>query len=168
MRWLTLLLLLTLAGCGFHLRGTWPHATLQEPALVKVSGASPYRALVRELNEALALAGLQNPEAAAGRHLTLEILDEQHVRRVAARARNLDVAEYELHSRVSYMIMQQDTILLAPSDVQAERTWQFDRLALAGNSEQEDRLRAEMQNELAAGILGRVRALLNRRGDSDQ
>ena len=161
MRWLTLLLVLTVAGCGFHLRGAWQGAAPARPALVTVFGDNRYGELIRELDEALRLAGLQDDEAVAARQLSLEVLDEQHTRRIASRSGNLQAAEHELRSSVSYLITRGDQLLLAPVHVEVERVYEFDSLALTGNSEQEEQLRSEMLRELAGRILRRTRALLD-------
>ena len=174
MRWLTVLLalvalvVLALPACGFHLRGALPGAGSQVPALVLVSGDNPYGDLIRELNRVLELAGLQEEQAAGGRRLTLEVLDEQHSRRVVSRSVNLGVAEHELRASVSYLVVRGEEMLLAPVRAEVERVYQFDPAVLAGNSEQEDRLRAEMRGELAGVILLRISALLRQLGDAGE
>jgi len=145
-----LLATLTVASCGFQLRGSAEvPESMRELELVMPSGRGE---LGIELRRTLRVSGI---DVVAGAPQTLEILKEKQGRRTASLTEDIKVDEYELRTEVSYQVTQGDALLIPPTMARAARVYSYDRNAITAESVQEALLRREMQQDIARQILQR-------------
>jgi LPS-assembly lipoprotein len=164
-RWLVLsLLLVVLAGCGFHLRGA---VTL--PAAMKhtrISG-SENTPLYYELESALLAAGAEVVEDEETATSTLIIHKERTGRRVLSVDSKGRASEYELSLRVEFSLVERDGRVIADSEtLELLRDYSFDPGNVLGSGGQEAMLRSEMHRYAARQILRRLQSLARQSGQA--
>ncbi|MFC6670079.1 LPS assembly lipoprotein LptE [Marinobacterium aestuariivivens] len=153
LRYLLLVLVALLAGCGFQLRGAaGVPESLRELELVMPAGRSVLRT---ELGRTLRSSGIELVDSAAQR---LEILEEKQGRRTATLTGDIKADEYELRTEVHFQVSRGDQLLIPPSVARTERVYTHDASALTAKNEQEALLRREMQQDIARQILRRYLA----------
>ena len=142
-------LLASLAGCGFQLRGT----DLAELGSVQLSGVSgdARRALV----DAFAGQGI-TVESAASEGIRVRVEDQRSIRRPVATSASIDAAQYELRIELDYHISKGSTVIAPLTTIAAERIYAVDSLNLSGSYEEQQLLLAEMQTDLAGQIIQRI------------
>lgn len=154
---------LTLAACGFHLRGspelTGDNRTLPpEMAVTVIDAPSQTSELVRQLKRALRSSGVviaeeDLPQAA------LLALQEDLDRRVLSVDSEGRAVEYELYYTVEFQVSRSDIEWEIPSQsITLTRDYFFDRLDALAAQRQEALLKQDMQRELARLVLDRIRA----------
>lgn len=145
------LLLLSLSGCGFHLRGTVDYPPAMKTTYIEGSLTS---VMVRDLRLSLEASGARVVNSADAAGATLHILSETFDRRVLSVQSNAQVSEYELIYRVQYSVTRADGAqLLAPQDIQVSRDYRYDPNQVLGSTSEESLLREEMQRDAAQLIL---------------
>lgn len=115
-RLVCLLLLSSIAGCGFHLRGTMPDSRLTfESVYVDAASGTP---LGRELRSAVRSGGTAltvDPKAAA---VTLRILNEAREKKILTLNAQGQVREFSLTYRVSFEVAgSEGKKLLPPQEI---------------------------------------------------
>ncbi len=153
--WL-LVLILALAGCGFHLRGE-----VKLPANIStVRIEAPNRLLQDELSIYLKAGGAHVTTRAEPADATLALSGEDFQRRVLSVDPNTGKArEYELAYTVSVSMTRADgSVLLAPQQVRLVRDYVYDQDAVLGKSREEDVLRDEMRRDAVQQVLRRMAA----------
>lgn len=152
---LTAVLVLALAGCGFHLR---KEATLPaDMQRIHVVGIDPNSALGRDLDKALPRAGATVVDA---------VSDGVAVMRFTANAFSTDVLsisgtaranEYSLRYHVEFLIEDAAGKALLPKQaIELSRDFTFDATQALGVAAQTDVLTKELQREMVQAILRRV------------
>lgn len=151
---------LSLASCGFHLRG----AVELPPPLARTyivgAGNSP---LYYELESALLAAGgevVDRPEAATA---TLTIHGERYGRRVLSVDSAGRASEYELSLHITYSVRSPDGKILAePEEVSQLRDYRFDPDNVLASGDQEEILQTEMRRYTVRQILRRLQSTIAR------
>jgi LPS-assembly lipoprotein len=157
LRLCALLLPLTLAACGFALRGeaTLP-AGLARATLEPSDAFSP---MVRDLEAALRRAGFERlPTGTAGAaRIRIPVEDlRTEVLTVGGTAR---VAEYVVRYRVEVEALAADgTVLLPRATIELEREFSFDETQALGAQAEQDLIRRELQREMVLQVLRRIEA----------
>ncbi len=148
--WLTLTLVMILAGCGFQLRGS---AALP-PELDAVNlGIPDNHPLARELSTLLSASGRQ---VVAPDKATAQLQFEQNdllrdVQSVGATAR---VREFALRYNVAFRVVSADGREIQPlTSLEIYRDYTFDQGQVLGAASEEEFLRDEMTREMANRIL---------------
>lgn len=159
-----LLLALSLAGCGYHLRGPGrlPAAMLR----TRIAAPNPYGTLATGLREALQSAGATMVgNGAAGRDVAvLHILQDAVDQRVVAVNQAGKAIEYELRLRVSFSVHAGGRTVLPRQDLQLTRDYPFDPAQALGNqAEAEDAVDA-MRREMVDLIMLRLNAAATKGG----
>ena len=120
---LTVLLLLLLSGCGFHLQ-----SALTTPAVMErtyLATENTHSQFYRELRSRLRAAGVILVESPAEATATLLILvDETDQRVLSVSARNVPT-EYEVYYSVEYELFSGETSLLAPQMLTLTRDYTY-------------------------------------------
>lgn len=152
---LTLCLVVTLAGCGFQMRGSYQ----LPPQLQQASIAAPqFSEIADQLRERFTLAGVELVDAQAN-VTAIEIVRDSLTRRTLSLSASGQVAEYELIYTVDYLLRAPNK---AAKSLQVEvfRDYQDDpNFALAKTREREV-LVAEMREQAAQRVLRQVIAQL--------
>jgi|GEM_PF-2277040 len=150
------LFVLSLAACGFHLRGTGHMATQMAPITVMDSSN---RDTDRVLREALSrIDALADDEARSTGRIALQ--REQLRRRPLATAGQGAATQYELRLELTYEFQgAKEGSEVNTRSVFAERNYEFDVSNLAANSQEEELLTSEMLRELVGQIVRQLAAM---------
>lgn len=140
--------IISVGGCGFHLRGT-----VQVPPELKtiqLQSPNPNSSLTKMLISYLQDADVSITESAPVRLILSGEKEEKKTASYTARAKT---AEYELVQSVTFEVTSQSGgSLVTPQTLSVRRTYNYNDRKIVGMSEEEDMLRKEMNSELAAGI----------------
>ncbi|WP_299195154.1 LPS assembly lipoprotein LptE [uncultured Amphritea sp.] len=140
---------LMLSACGFQLRGS---ADIAEP-LRQLTLVTPERSrsqLEPVLRRQLEANGIA---VNTGSGYRLKIISESRSRREATLGANADIDEYELTTKVKFMVQDPQGNPLLERDILAERTYDYDANKETASSAQEAQLYIEMDQQLAIQIM---------------
>jgi LPS-assembly lipoprotein len=153
---LTLLSVISLAGCGFQLRGSYQ----LPPQLQQASISAPqFSEVAEQVRERFTLAGVEVLESSSSAHTHVEILRDSLTRRTLSLSASGQVAEYELIYTVDYQLRAPEQ-RAQTLQVEVFRDYQDDpNFALAKTREREV-LVAEMREQAAQQLLRQVIAQL--------
>lgn len=150
------LLLLTLAGCGFHLRGS----DLQDVRFgfkslyLKTQGETPF---VIELRRTLGKNKMEPVATADQAELILEIVSEKTTKQILSLSGSGRVREYQLGYRVSIRAYDQQRVeWLSPSDVQLTRVLSYDDAVILAKEQEEAQLYKDMRADAVAQTVRRL------------
>ncbi len=149
---LTLLLLLVLTACGFHLRG----AVQLSPALAEMTlrDARPATDVAPELRRALKSEGIRLSDSAS---LVLQVKAERYGKRVLSVNSSGGAQEYGLSYSVSFSLTgEAGAPWLAEQTVTVTRDLRFDANAVLGTGNEETQLKTEMRRDAVLQILRRL------------
>lgn len=149
-------LLLTLAACGFQLRGSYNMpALVQHLGIVTPSGST----LGRELELALQTTGVDT----TGGDLKLVVVREQLNKQMATVDSRAKAAEYTLVYEVEYQLRHASgRPAEAVRNLLLRRSYQYDTTSIVGKSTEEDMLIQELHRDAVQQI---VRQLSTTRAD---
>lgn len=149
---LTLILLLSLTACGFHLRGSVQlPPELGELTLVD---AKPATDVAPELRRALQGQGVRLMEAAP---LRLQLAAEHYGKRVLSVDAAGRAQEYGLSYMVRFSLLAADGVAWLPEEtVTLTRDLRFDAAAVLATGNEEAQLKGEMRRDAVLQILRRL------------
>ena len=151
------MLVVALAGCGWHLRGSAPGAASLDGTRVVVDTRVGEGQLVREVRRALRAAGADVRDGGGGPRLVLEDETTDRQRLVVGSQDAPD--EYELRYRVRWSIRDADGDTVAgPDTFEQLRTYRRDRGQVLGGESREDALLQELRRDIAFLLTERVQA----------
>lgn len=151
-------LLVSLASCGFHLRGTEGADLPLQLKVLRVTMGGSYPVLQVELRNALhTQGGVQLVDDATAAVPVLRLSDEVFENHVLAINVAGTVSDYLLNYRVSFTVTGADGKVLVPTEiVRLQREYTFDRLNVLAKEKETDFLRLEMQRDAVQQILRRL------------
>ena len=154
-----ILLVLSMTGCGFHLRnfdssndGVLPFSTIS----IQGSGGSA-DAIRHKLTMLSNLKQLANAEQA---QVSITLSDEKIQQKILAVNRNGRVSDYRLYLHVTYSITYQGKTLLAEGKLQIFRDYSYNDNVILGKQAEKDMLIQDMYHDAATQILRRATALV--------
>ena len=154
------LLSLTIAACGFHLRGQ-ENFTLPFQA-VYVDGDNN-SALVIQLKRAIQSAGASLAEKSGDAQAVLQILPEGREKIVQSLSGAGKVSEYRLRLRVSFRLSDDKQKELIPlTEIELNRNFAYDDSQILAKESEENLLYRDMQTDAAQQIMRRVSAAGNK------
>ncbi|MEH6575886.1 MAG: LPS assembly lipoprotein LptE [Amphritea sp.] len=141
-----------LTACGFQLRGL-----VEIPqALQQLAITTPEKKrseIAKPLKRHLQANGVEIVPSTAANY-QLEILEESHTRRAATLSASADIDEYELTSKVVFLVRNRaGDIIINDQPVSVERTYDYDADNQTASNSQEALLRNEMYQQLASQIV---------------
>lgn len=152
------LLLLAIAGCGFHLRGT---ADL--PASLKtmyIQGADIQQDFGLALKRALTANGVTVLTDYQQGSAVLTVLENKTERRVLSVGADAKVSEYGLHGTVRFKVSDdKGQLILDEQSVEAQRDYQFNQDQVLASGNEERTLREQLNQQLAQSVLRRLSVL---------
>lgn len=155
-KWLTIVLCLLLAGCGFQLR-----RELQLPANLQglqVQTPDRYGLLQRDLERALQRAGAVPAADSKAQLRVPTAVIEQRPLSIGGTGR---VQEYVIEYRAEFELIDAAGVTLIPLQmITLERDYSFDTAQSLGSPAEEAILRQELESAMAEAILRRVDAVL--------
>jgi len=151
-------LLLTLVGCGFQLRG---EADLSNNIkTMRIEGISINQTLGLKLKRALVSNGVVIVDNAATSSSILKVLDHEFERRVLSVGSNAKVSEYELYSEIVFEVIDaQGNVIAERQSVQAQRDYQFNENEVLGRESEESFLREQLDQQLVQSLIRRLSAI---------
>lgn len=143
-------ILLLVAGCGFHLR-TWDLTASFES--VHVSGDSSVT-LTRDLERALGRAGVEVVSDKSAADVVVRLSSERESRRSVSFTGQARAAEYEMTLSLAFGAEDADGNVLIPSRaMRAERTYRLDQDNIVGSAEEQTLVVREMRADLVQRII---------------
>ncbi len=153
------LALVSVAGCGFQLRGAI--ALPPELERLHLAGEALSPEFRDELRSALRGAGVAISDELAPGIPVLRVLAINSDRRVLSVASTGKVQEYELRYEVRFSVQRADGApVLEPQTVQQTRDFRFEQTEVLGKSEEQDQLLAEMRRDVVGLMLSRLSSQL--------
>jgi LPS-assembly lipoprotein len=149
-------LLLTLAACGFHLRGS----DLSDVRFgfksiyLKTQGETPF---VADLRRALARNRMEPVASAAEAELVLEVISEQTTKQILSLSGSGRVREYQLDYRVTLRAYDAQQVEWLPADdVQLSRVLTYDDAEILAKEQEEAQLYKDMRADAVGQTLRRL------------
>jgi LPS-assembly lipoprotein len=151
------LLLLAVAGCGFHLQGHTPLPDTVKTAYLQATDQQTD--FFQDLRKALLTSGARPaPDKRAASSVVYIIKDEVVRRTLSVSALN-QPNEYEVTYNVRFSVSAGDKELLAPQDISATRSYSFDETRLLAKEHEEAILRQAMAHDLAYRVIRQLSSL---------
>ncbi|HGX91900.1 MAG TPA: hypothetical protein ENK35_01140 [Candidatus Tenderia sp.] len=148
------LVLMSLNGCGWRLRGAVDVEMAAPPAMqVRFQQASAD--LKRELNQKLASAGVDLNDSA---DLVLMIHSEKQGRRVLSVGSSGKVSEYDLQYELLFSLRNGGQQLISNERISQQRDYQFDDASVLAKGEEEKRLFEFMRRMAVQKLLRRLQS----------
>lgn len=162
-RFATLILVLALSACGFHLRGAMALPYNLDP--VKVVSTDRYSPLALTLAEALTRAGATPATADTENPAVLELLAERWGDTPVSVDERGRAQEFSLRYAVVFELRNGDGTLLVPrQNIELSRDYISVPEASIGTEGERDILVREMRREMAASVLRRIDAAASEGG----
>mgnify|MGYP000140750892 CR=1 FL=1 len=151
-------LLLTLASCGFQLRGS---ATLPDSLkTMYVQGINLQQDLGLDLKRGLTRNDVHVLESYQEGSAVLTILENKVERRVLSVGSNAKVSEYSLHGTVSFKVIDGDGRVMSDiQKVEAQRDYRFNQEQVLASDQEEVLLRKELNQQLVQSVLRQLSVL---------
>jgi LPS-assembly lipoprotein len=155
---LAVLATILLAGCGFHLRGSFELPPAM--AVTQVKG-DEFSVLVRELRSQLRSRGARVVDEPDEATAVLEVLRINESRRtLSVSGATGKVSQYEVRVAAEYTLRNAEGgMLVEPHTASLVRSYDFDSDDVLGKDREESLLKRQMQEDLATSILQRLSRL---------
>lgn len=154
LRFALLLCLLSLAACGFHLRGAadvpFKSIHIQGNTLI----------ISKDLKKSLENNEVKILETGEGADLQLELIGEESEKRIMSLSGKGVVREYELYYRVHYRTRLANAEIWTPvQTVESRRDFSYNDSQLLAKQGEEKRLNENMQKDVLSALMRRLSAL---------
>ncbi|HUL13002.1 MAG TPA: LPS assembly lipoprotein LptE [Methylococcaceae bacterium] len=144
---------LSLAACGFHLRGSGPGIAQK----LYLEGLGPGDSFVGTFGNAMSLAGGKVVPEAGQAGGVIHIYKASHFRRYLALSRAGRSVLYDLSYRVVYDVRTpKGEVLLPRQEIETKRDYFNDQTLPLGQAEEEGLIRQELEKEAAQALLRRA------------
>ncbi|MDH3747050.1 MAG: hypothetical protein OER97_02490 [Gammaproteobacteria bacterium] len=153
-RFALIVLLATLASCGFHLQGapTMP----EEMRRTYIASVDRYSLFYRELHRELITAGVNVVDVESNATATFSIyFDDTDQRVLSVSARNVPT-EYEVFYTVRYGLQSGEEALLDVQDLTLTRDYTYDETLVLGKAKEEQSLREAIAQDLVRIVLKQI------------
>jgi LPS-assembly lipoprotein len=148
------LLLASLAACGFHLRGS------ADIAFNSIFIQGNTLVISKNLNRSLVNNGVKVLPSADGAEMLLEMVGEESEKRILSLAGRGTVNEFELFYRVHYRTKLAGSELWSNTQtVEARRDFTYDDANLLAKQGEEKRLNENMQQDVLSNLIRRLSSL---------
>jgi LPS-assembly lipoprotein len=150
----TLLAVLFLTGCGFHLRGadTFPPSM----AVTYIATQDRYTPFYQQLKRTLRQGGVQvtqDPERAGA---VLRILDDETGQRVLSVSARNTPNEYDVYYIIRYSLEVGGSQALEPQELSLNRDYTYDETLVLGKSAESDVIRQALADDLVGLVTRRL------------
>jgi LPS-assembly lipoprotein len=156
-RALIVVVLLTLASCGWRLQGT---ARLPELlATAYVDTKDPYTDFNRALRESLVASGAKVVDDKSLATAVVHIRGEESGQRVLSVSARNTPEEYQVYYTVQYSVEGGGRELIAPDTIAMTRDYSYDETAVLAKQREQAVLREALARDLAGMVVRRLAAL---------
>lgn len=147
----------TLAGCGFHLRGS--DALPAAMSVTYIQSGNPFSSLVDDFADALATHGVQVTEQHDEATATLRIQENDRGRDVLSVNTSGKVLEYQLWQKVSFSISTAENLpIVEPQTVTMRRSYLYSSTDVLGSEREREAVRGMLQKSLVHMAMLRIAA----------
>ncbi len=152
------LLLVSLSGCGWHLRGAdFMPADLRT---LHISTRDPSSDFTEMLRRSIKAAGVKIPDNATDAQYALVILNEKSESRTASVNASARVSELQLTETVEFLILNHEGDTLIPATtVISERIFEYNENNVLATDDERALIISEMHRDLVHRIFNRFRQL---------
>lgn len=148
---ISLLVILTFTGCGWHLRGS--HQLTHVDA-IHIRAKNPETGLALELEKQLEYLGIPVVDSATEASQTIVIIDQNEKKRTLSVDGGGRAAEFLLNREVEFVILDKEgEPLTSTQTIEAERVYDHDDRKPLAKSSEEQLLRDEINQSLVNSIL---------------
>lgn len=154
----TLLLLVVVTGCGFHLRGVYQLPPQMATTMLKVDNMNSE--LARGLKRSLETSGIIIVDNVVDKKsiAVLRVNKENHSKRVLSVDINGRVREYALHYALTIELSGPTGLVMPDQTLEMSRDFLFDPEDVLGKSDEEADLLRDMQQDMVRLIMLRLQA----------
>lgn len=153
------LILATLQGCGFHLRGSAELPPSISPLYIE--GISRHDPVHMALREMLGYSNIQLADSPSAANTKLRLGNHQNKRRVLSTDSAGKVVEYELYQAVEFdLVNSKGDMMVEKQTVSSQQTYENLETEVLGKQEEEAQLRRDISQDLAGKITSRLQAQL--------
>lgn len=153
---LLLIIAIVSTGCGFQLRGKLALPEGMEPLFI--GGIASNSQLAIELRNSLSAHGVALTETATEAKFKINIVEQKSDKRSATLGPKAKVAEYQLIEELSYELRSsRGELVLGPKKITERKIAPNDPNKVVSTKDEEDLLRREMLQNLAAKIARQLR-----------
>ena len=157
-RGLAAALLLCLAGCGFHFRGT--PAFSPQMTVIYIDAADRYTPFYRELVTVLRRSDVKVADDPSQVRTVIKVLADDTGRRLlTVTARNVP-AEYEVYYRVRFSVDVDGTEVVPDERLALTRDFAFDETEVLGKAGEEENIRQAIAVDLVGLVTRRLTAVV--------
>lgn len=150
------LLSITLAGCGFQLRGATAMPAALEPVYVDCAGSTP-SALCQEVRELLTLNEVRLTESVTPDSFVLRLSNFQRSQRATAITATAAAAEYDLRLSSDIALFAPGAVpLLADTSITANEVYRYDEANVLAKRREQQSLAEQLYQRLAQQIIFRL------------
>ena len=154
LRALLFITIVSLIGCGFHLRGT------SDVSFSSIFIQGNTLTISKNLTKSLSTNGVKVLNSAEGAELLLEMVGEESEKRILSLAGKGTVNEFELYYRVHYRSKLAGAELWSQvQTVEARRDFTYSDANLLAKQGEEKRLNENMQQDVISNLTRRLSAL---------
>ena len=154
LRALLFITIVSLIGCGFHLRGT------NDVSFSSIFIQGNTLTISKNLAKSLSTNGVKVLNSAEGAELLLEMVGEESEKRILSLAGTGTVNEFELYYRVHYRSKLAGAELWSQvQTVEARRDFTYSDANLLAKQGEEKRLNENMQQDVISNLTRRLSAL---------
>ena len=156
-RFVQLVIVLLLTGCGFHLQGA-----AHLPVAFKVTyldAADRYTSFHQALSQQLTSAGAQIASQQAGANAVIEIVNDETSQRVLSISASNIPTEYELSYKIKYRVRLGEQEIVPLQSLVLMRSYSFTESAALAKEREQDIIRSALAKELAALVMRRLAVL---------
>lgn len=151
--WLAAMLVATLAGCGWQLRGQGDAP--QHVDSLHLGGRPIDDELRRELTRDLETLGIALKESADQAQYSLVVLEQRSRRRAAALSGRARIAEMELVEELEFTVLARDgSEVVPPARVRDDRVFEYNEDDILATDDEAQLVRREMRANLVRQIIG--------------
>jgi LPS-assembly lipoprotein len=153
----TLVVLASLAGCGFRLQGRVPLSSAL--TITHVAADDVQSDFVQDLRRALLASGVRLSSARADSTAVIEVQRDELLERVISiSARNIP-REYELTYTVRIRVLHGEREVLPAEEISLSRDFSFDERAVLAKEREKEILRAALARDLVGIVMRRLSSL---------
>ena len=154
-RSLLLLMILSLAACGFHLRGL-ADLSFQSLYIQQSSAVS----IINDLKRSLTTNGVKIVTVPEQAEMQLDLMGENTDKRILSLSGSGRVREYELIYRVTFRTrVDSGQTWSAPQTIETRRDFTYDDTVLLAKQAEETRLYNDMRSDASREVMRRLSAL---------
>ncbi len=154
LRFALLICLLSLAACGFHLRG----ATDVPFKSIHIQGST--LVISKRLDRTLKNNDVKILKSAEDAELQLELIGEESEKRIMSLSGRGVVREYELYYRIHYRTrLAGNELWSAPQTIEARRDFSYEDSQLLAKQAEEKQLNENMQKDVLNNLMRRLSAI---------